>query len=73
MWKILGHEPHLFPDVARVMKEYGLWMQMFSDADIIEIYEWSRDNMIKDIPYNFTIPLLSQPEVMEQLLEIFKK
>lgn len=55
------------------MKEYGLWMQMFSDADIIEIYEWSRDNMIKDIPYNFTIPLLSQPEVMSQLLEIFKK
>ena len=73
MWEILWHEPHL-EDVFRVAEErwftfdlINFWTKQPRLTSIIP----SNENF--NIPYNPTLPLLSQPEeTLTQLINLFK-
>lgn len=64
--EILGHEPHLFPDVARAV--LGIGHISVSASWVINVYT---KNDHKTFDYNPTLPLLQQESVMQQLLDLF--
>lgn len=73
--KILWHEPHLFPDVAKVLKEKNMHIE-------IQRYRYAKtwytlnisktDTLLLSIDFDPCLPLLEQPKVMEQLLSLIK-
>ena len=69
-WTILGHEPHLFPDVAMVLEEHEDFnANMLVERDFIRLYPYHSWGKV-DIEWVSTLPLLQQESVMEQLLDL---
>ena len=70
--EILWSEPHLFPDVAKKLREEG-W-ELASDTIGWEYHILVHERGIQEaiIYFNPYIPLLEQPPVMEQLLSLTK-
>lgn len=73
-YKILWHEPHLFPDVAKNLKEEGYRIEVTIDWKILLFRDDQSDfiTLEEEIPFDPCLPLLEQPEVMEQLLSLIK-
>lgn len=73
--EILGHEPHLFPDVARVAKEkwwsVDIYSSTWKEPQSEIAFADSSWKIHESIDCNPTLPLLDQPKVMEQLLDLF--
>ena len=79
-WEILWSEPHLFPDVAKKLKEKGYLMQiawLLGSGDTINSYILINSHKLftwetQEIPFDPCLPLLEQSQVMEQLLSLIK-
>lgn len=74
-WKIteiLWSEPHLFPDVAKKLREEGWELELGSIGWEYHILVHERGIQEAIIYFNPYIPLLEQPQVMEQLLSLTK-
>ncbi len=72
--KILWSEPHLFPDVAKKLREKGYNLEVLQWDTLTSIIRISRWDIKKPqiIEYKPCLPLLEQPQVMEQLLSLTK-
>lgn len=70
--KILWSEPHLFPDVAKKLREEGWELELGSIGWEYHILVHERGIQEAIIYFNPYIPLLEQPQVMEQLLSLTK-
>ena len=71
-WEILWSEPHLFPDVAKKLREEGWELELGSIGWEYHILVHERGIQEAIIYFNPYIPLLEQPQVMEQLLSLTK-
>ena len=65
--EILWSEPHIFPDVAKVLTEKGATM-LITNEYICIAWIWKHEN--NTIPFDPCLPLLEQPQVMEKLLSL---
>lgn len=69
MWEILWHEPHLFPDVARVVEER--WWLLEIKWGLLTIT--FPDRTYTSCKYLTTLPLLEQSEeTLTKLINLFK-
>ena len=73
-WEILWSEPHLFPDVAKKLREKGYNLEVLQWDTLTSIIRISRWDIKKPqiIEYKPCLPLLEQPQAMEQLLSLTK-
>ena len=73
-YTILWHEPHLFPDVAKKLREKGYNLEVLQWDTLTSIIRISRWDIKKPqiIEYKPCLPLLEQPQAMEQLLSLTK-
>lgn len=72
--EILWHEPHLFPDVAKKLKEKGYNLEVLKVDALTSVIRISRWDIKKPqfIEYKPCLPLLEQPSAMESLLSLIK-
>lgn len=71
-FEILWHEPHLFPDVARVVKEKEAYIKIDTFRWLLYVSKYGTWETNQGIKYSPTLPLLSQPHLSE-LVNLFSK
>lgn len=71
-YTILWSEPHLFPDVAKKLREEGWELELGSIGWEYHILVHERGIQEAIIYFNPCLPLLEQPQVMEKLLSLIK-
>lgn len=70
--EILWSEPHLFPDVAKKLREEGWELELGSIGWEYHILVHERGIQEAIIYFNPCLPLLEQPQAMESLLSLIK-